>query len=130
MRAFISAVVPVWSFFAVPANVQEVLYRIDRRGGGVFVIAVAYIGFVGGWLLDRLAGAYFVGRLVTAGTNATSLEGFAREASEVVRLAQLVIGATTVMVAAGAVALIVTIVRIELRAAARNAEVEKELGPE
>lgn len=128
-RVFVSALIPGPSFLSVPRHVQNVLYRVDRRGGGVLIVAVAWVGLIGGWLLDRVAAAYFVTRVETSAFNATSVQAFAAEAVEILKLAGYVNLATTAMIGLGAVALVVTIIRVELRAAARDREVEQALGP-
>jgi hypothetical protein len=125
-RAFISAVTPGASFFTVPRHLQQVLYRVDRRGGGIFFVAIAWFGLVGGFIFDRLTNFYFVVRIESTGDNVTTIEAFAADAIEVLQLAGIANVITMALIVAGAIAMTATIIRIEVRAATRNREIRRE----
>jgi hypothetical protein len=128
LGTFVWAVIPVVNFRRIPKIIQEVLYRLDPRGGGVFLVGLAWIGLVGSWLVARVVGIYLNTRLATDAINAESLAGYARSSRELLEWAFDVDVLTTLMIAFGAVMLIVIMVQVERRAAARNREIEATLG--
>ncbi len=50
--------------------VQDALYRLDPRGGGLGMVFLAWIGFVGSWIVGIVGGVIivsaFVGAVVSA----------------------------------------------------------------
>jgi len=113
----------------IPKIIQEVLYRLDPRAGGVFMVGLAWIGLVGSWILARIVGLYIGTRLNFDAVNATSLEDFARSSKQLVEWSFDLDVVTTAMITFGAVTLVVIIAQVERRAAARNREIEATLGP-
>jgi len=127
-RAFINTLIPLVNLRTVPGMVQDVLYRLDPKGGGVFMVGLAWLGLVGSWILSFVAAWYIDLRITFNILNAESLE----EAVDSLRpllLAAVVIDIVTgVLIALGALVLIALILRIDLRSRARDAEVRAVAG--
>ena len=128
VRAFLSSVIPFYNLRKVPGIVQEVLYRIDPRRGGVFMVGLAFIGLAGSWLVGRILGLYLDARLGAEAFNATSLADYAERVRPLIDLAFIVDVIVGGLIALGAVMLVVIMFEAERRAAARNREIEAELG--
>jgi uncharacterized protein DUF4328 len=128
VRAFVSSVVPVYNLRKVPGIVQDVLYRIDPRRGGVFMVAIAWIGLAGSWIVGRLLGFYLDTRIATEAYNASSLADYAARIRPLVDVAFGVDVLVSGLISLGAVMLVVIMFEAERRAAARNREIEAELG--
>ncbi|HEX8026592.1 MAG TPA: zinc finger Ran-binding domain-containing protein [Candidatus Limnocylindrales bacterium] len=127
IRAFASSVIPFYNLRKVPAIVQEVLYRVDPRRGGVFMVGLAFIGLAGSWLVGRILGLYIDTRIATEAFNATSAADYATRVKPLVDLAFAVDVLVSGLIALGAVMLVVIMIEAERRAAARNREIEAEL---
>jgi hypothetical protein len=128
LGTFIWAVLPVVNLRRIPKIIQEVLYRLDPRAGGVFMVGLAWIGLVGSWIVARIVGLYIGTRLNFDAVNADSLSAFALSSKELVEWTFLLDVATTGMITFGAVTLVVIIAQVERRQAARNREIEATLG--
>jgi len=128
VRAFVSSVIPFYNLRKVPAMVQEVLYRFDPRRGGVFMVALAWIGLAGSWIVGRIVGIYLDTRIAAEAFNASSLADYAGRVRPLVDIAFAVDVLVSGLIALGAVMLVVIMVEAERRAAARNREIEAELG--
>jgi len=129
LGTFVWAVIPVVNLRRIPKIIQEVLYRLDPRAGGVFMVGLAWIGLVGSWILARIIGLYIGTRLNFDAVNAISLEDFARSSKQLVEWSFDLDVVTTAMITFGAVTLVAIIGQVERRAAARNREIEATLGP-
>jgi len=129
LGAFVWAIVPVVNLRRIPKLIQEVLYRLDPRAGGVILVAFAWIGLVGSWIVARVVGFYIDTRLRFDALNADSLPAFAVSSKELLGWAYALDVVTTAMIAFGAIMLVAIIVQVERRAAARNREIEATLGP-
>ena len=122
-KAFIYPLIPIWNLVKTPGMIQDALYRLDPQAGGFFMVLIAWIGLVGSWLVSFIAGwvlsARLVGDIVGAETQAAVGDAFTSyfDASVAVDVA------TSLMVAAGAVVLILVMARIERRARHRDAEI-------
>jgi hypothetical protein len=127
MYAFVSAVIPVLNFRRVPRILQEVVYRSDPRGGGIVVLAVAWIGLVGSWILLRVIGLYINTRIETDAINSASVGEFAKSAQSIFDLGAAFDVAFTVLIVVGSLALIAVMAVVERRTAARNREIEAAL---
>ena len=128
VRAFLSSVVPVYNLRKVPGIVQQVLYRADPRRGGVFMVALAFIGLAGSWLVGRLLGIYLDSRITAEAIHAASLADYAARVRPLVDLAFAIDVIVSGLISLGAVMLVAIMVEAERRAAARNREIEAELG--
>jgi hypothetical protein len=128
LGTFIWAVIPVVNLRRIPKIIQEVLYRLDPRAGGVFLVGLAWIGLVGSWIVARIVGLYIGTRLNFDAVNADSLSAFALSSKELVEGSFLLDVVTTAMITFGAVTLVVIIAQVERREAARNREIEATLG--
>jgi hypothetical protein len=128
VRAFVSSVIPFYNLRKVPAIVQEVLYRVDPRRGGVFMVGLAFIGLAGSWIVGRILGIYIDTRIATEAFNASSAADYATRVRPLIDLAFAVDVLVSGLIALGAVMLVVIMVEAERRAAARNREIEAELG--
>jgi RNA polymerase subunit RPABC4/transcription elongation factor Spt4 len=127
-RAFVSTLIPLLNLKTVPGTIQDVLYRLDPKGGGVFMVMVAWVGLVGSWILSFIGGRYLDLRLRFDTANAETLD----EAVESVR--GLLLGAvildivTSVLIGIGAIVLILLMMRIERRSRARDREIRAVAG--
>lgn len=124
-KAFIYPLIPFWNLFKTPAMIQDALYRLDPKAGGFFMILVAWIGLVGSAFVGFLVGWWVNLRLLTVAPRQQTLG----DAIDVVRGAldmQLVVDIiTTLVVAFGAIVLVLIMFRIEARARARDREIRK-----
>ncbi len=122
-KAFIYPLIPIWNLIKTPGMIQDALYRLDPQAGGFFMVLIAWIGLVGSWLVSFIAGwvlsARLVGDIVGAETQTAVGDAFTSyfDGSVAVDVA------TSLMVAAGAVVLILVMARIERRARHRDAEI-------
>jgi RNA polymerase subunit RPABC4/transcription elongation factor Spt4 len=127
-RAFVSTLVPGLNLRTVPGTIQDVLYRLDPKAGGFFMVAIAWVGLVGSWIISVVASRYLNARVTFDILNATSLE----DAVDAVRgslLAAVVVDIVAgVLIAIGALVLILIMIRIERRSSARDAEVRAVAG--
>lgn len=122
-KALIYPLIPLWNLLKTPGMIQDALYRLDPQAGGFFMVLIAWIGLVGSWLASFIASwvlsAKLFGDLLSA-TTATAagdaVQGFF-DASVIVDVV------TSLMVAGGAVVLILVMARIERRARHRDAEI-------
>jgi hypothetical protein len=122
-KAFIYPLIPIFNLFKVPPMIQDAMYRVDPRSGGFFMIAAAWFGLVGSWLISFFVGWWVNLRLATAFTSRSQGEllGTVTNAFDVQFALDVV---TTCMVSAGAVILVLVIIRIERRSIARDAEIQ------
>lgn len=132
-RAFIKTLTPVANLWLVPGMIQDVLYRLDPKGGGLFMVGIAWVGLVGSWIISFIAGWYFDLRLTFDILNADSVKEGVAAFRALLGPAFVIDVVTLVMIAIGVVVLIMLMVRIERRSRARDAEVravaEAKLGP-
>jgi hypothetical protein len=129
LGTFVWAVIPVVNFRRIPKILQEVLYRLDPRGGGVFMVGLAWIGLVGSWIVARIVGIYLTTRLQFDALNADSISAFARSSKQLLEWSFDLDVVTTAMITFGALTLVVIIAQVERRASTRNREIEATLGP-
>jgi RNA polymerase subunit RPABC4/transcription elongation factor Spt4 len=127
-RAFVNTLIPLVNLKTVPGTIQDVLYRLDPKGGGVFMVMVAWVGLVGSWILSFFGGWYLNLRVTFDIVNAETLD----EAVESLRA--LLLGAlildivTSVLIGIGAIVLILLMMRIERRSRARDREIRAVAG--
>lgn len=127
-RAFVTTLIPVLNLRTVPGTIQDVLYRLDPKAGGFFMVALAWVGLVGSWIVSAIASRYLALRVVFDIRNATSL-GDAVDAVRGSLTAAFVIDiATAILIAIGSIVLILVMIRIERRSRARDAEVRLAAG--
>jgi len=127
-RAFVTTLVPGLNLRTVPGTIQDVLYRLDPKAGGFFMVAIAWVGLVGSWIISVVASRYLNARVTFDILNATSLE----DAVEAVRgslIAAVIVDIVAgVLIAIGALVLILIMIRIERRSRTRDAEVRAVAG--
>jgi hypothetical protein len=122
-KAFVYPLIPIWNLLKTPGMIQDALYRLDPKAGGFFMVLIAWIGLVGSWLVSFVAGwvlsVKLIGDAMDAQTPAALGDAFRTffDGSVAVDVA------TSLMVAAGAVVLILVMARIERRARHRDAEI-------
>lgn len=121
-KAFIYPLIPIFNLFKVPPMIQDAMYRVDPKGGGFFMIALAWFGLVGSWLISLVVGWWVSLRIATSAIGATQAE-FVRAVTNAFDIQVMLDIVTTCMVSAGAVILVVVMMRIERRSAARDAEI-------
>jgi hypothetical protein len=108
--------------------VQDVLYRLDPKGGGIFMVGVAWLGLVGSWIVSFVAGRYLTLRATFDVANASSLDEAVDSLRGLVSAAVVIDIVTGSLIALGAIVLIMLMVRIERRSGARDAEVRAVAG--
>ena len=132
-RAFVNTLIPLVNLRTVPSMVQDVLYRLDPKAGGLFMLGIAWLGLVGSWIVSFVVGWYLDLRLTFDIANAASLDEAIKSFRTLMTAAVITDIATGVLVTIGAIVLIMVMVRIERRSRARDAEVralaEATLGP-
>ena len=122
-RAFVYPLIPIVNLFKVPGIIQDALYRVDPKAGGFFMVAIAWFGLVGSWIISFFAGWYVNFRLASAVANARTpaeLTAMIQSAFDIQLVVDIV---TTLLVAGGAVVLVIVMARIERRSAARDREI-------
>jgi hypothetical protein len=127
-RAFRNTLIPVVNLWTVPGMVTDVLYRLDPKAGGLFMVGVAWLGLVGSWIISFIAGWYLNLRLQFDAFNAASLDEFIESIRGLLPIAVAIDVVCGLLIAAGAVVLILVIVRIERRSRDRDAEVRAVAG--
>lgn len=127
-NAFIKTLIPGVNLRRVPGMIQDVLYRLDPTGGGFFMVAAAWIGLVGSWILAIVARWYLNARIVGDILNARSLDEAIEAVRTTVTIAVAVDIVTATLIALGALILIALMIRIELRSQARDAEIRAVAG--
>jgi hypothetical protein len=127
-RAFRNTLIPVVNLWTVPGILTDVLYRLDPTAGGLFMVGAAWLGLVGSWIVSFLAGWYIDLRLQFDAFNAASLDAFIASVRGLLPIALAIDVVCGLLIAAGAVVLILLIVRIERRSRARDAEVRAVAG--
>lgn len=127
-NAFIKTLIPGVNLRRVPGMIQDVLYRLDPTGGGFFMVAAAWIGLVGSWILAIVGRWYLNARIVGDILNARSLDEAIEAVRTTVTIAVAVDIVTATLIALGALILIALMIRIELRSQARDAEIRAVAG--
>jgi hypothetical protein len=129
-RAFIYTLIPIWNLIKVPGMLQDALYRVEPQAGGFFMVAVAWFGLVGSWIVSFLGGWIIGFGLVKAVFDSPSRAAAVQAIQGSLDQSFALDFVTSVMVVAGAIILVLLIARIERRCAARDAEVRATvLGP-
>lgn len=127
-NALIRTLIPGVNLRTVPGVIHDVLYRLDPTGGGFFMVAAAWVGLVGSWLIRVLARWYLNARTFGDIVNARSLDEAVESVRTDVTAAVGVDILTGILIAVGALILIALMIRIELRSQARDAEVRAVAG--
>jgi hypothetical protein len=127
-NALIRTLIPGVNLRTVPGVIHDVLYRLDPTGGGFFMVAAAWVGLVGSWLIRVIARWYLNARTVGDVVNARSLDEAVESVRTDVTAAVAVDVVTGILIAAGALILIALMIRIEMRSQARDAEVRAVAG--
>jgi hypothetical protein len=127
-RAFVNTLIPLVNLRTVPGMLQDVLYRLDPTAGGLFMIAVAWVGLVGSWIISFVAGWYLDLRLTFDTRNAESLAEWVQSVRGLLTAAFIVDIVTGALIALGAVVLVILILRIERRSSARDREIRAAAG--
>jgi len=103
--------------------VQDVLYRVDPKAGGAFMVMAATIGLAGSWLLFIVGGWIIAGAgvraMIEAGTRKAAGKVFADLLDQSFALGIV----TELMVTVGTILVVVLMVRIERRCMARDREI-------
>ncbi len=122
-KAFVYPLIPVWNLVKVPGMIQDTLYRVDPQAGGFFLVALAWFGLVGSWIISVVAGWVIrfqvTSDLGVAKTDAEVAAALQRGFNLVLALTVL----TELLVAGGAIVLVMVMIRIERRSAARDREI-------
>jgi hypothetical protein len=123
VKALVYPLIPILNLIKVPGMILDVLYRVDPQSGGAFMVIAAWMGLVGSWFVS-IIGSWIiaiaaVGRIVDAG----SLGAVAAVLSDTLDQSLVLTVVTEVMIAGGAILLVVLMARIERRCAARDREI-------
>jgi Domain of unknown function (DUF4328) len=127
-RAFVNTLIPVVNLRTVPGTINDVLYRLDPKAGGIFMVGVAWAGIVGSYIVGFIASRYLTLRMTFDVRNATSLDEAIDELRGDFTAAVIIDVATSVLIAIGAIVLVMIMVRIERRSGARDREVRAVAG--
>lgn len=127
-RAFVSTLIPVVNLRTVPGTIQDVLYRVDPKAGGFFMVAIAWVGLVGSWIVSVIADRYLDLRITFDIRNARSLDEVISSARGLFNAAFIIDLVTGVLIAIGALVLILVMIRIERRSRARDLEIRQAAG--
>jgi hypothetical protein len=127
-KAFVYSLIPVLNLRKVPAMVQDALYRLDPKAGGFFMVMIAWVGFVGSWLASYILGRWIALRLNTSVLNAQSDGDVVRAFREAIDYQFALDAVTAIMMAVGAVVLVILMIRIQIRSAAREREIRAAVG--
>jgi hypothetical protein len=87
------------------------------------MVAIAWIGLVGSWVISVIATRYLSARVVFDIRNASSLDEAIDSVRGLVSAAFVIDILTAVLTAVGALVLILVMIRIERRSSARDAEI-------
>jgi hypothetical protein len=132
-RAFVNTLIPLVNLRTVPGMLQDVLYRLDPKAGGLFMLGIAWLGLVGSWIISFVAGWYLDLRLTFDLRDAATLAEAIKSMRTLMTAAVIIDIVTGVLITIGAIVLIMVMIRIERRSRARDAEVravaEAKLGP-
>jgi len=122
-RVFVYTLIPLWQLVKVPGMIQEVLYRVEPEAGGFGMVIAAWIGLVGSrlvsWIGTWMITAAGVSDIMSAPTLRDATVVFAAMLDRAFILGVI----TEVMIALGAVILVVLMARIERRCAIRDREI-------
>ncbi len=130
VRVFVFTVIPLWQLYKVPGMIQDVLYRVDPREGGAFMVIAAWLGlvgsvfvnFLGNWAISSVAVRSLI-PAVEARDEAAVLSIFSGVLDQLFWLAAVV----EVMIALGTIVLAGIMIRIESRCAARDREIREKM---
>ena len=123
VKALVYPLIPLVNLYKVPGIIQDVLYRVDPRAGGFFMVLLAWFGLVGSWFVDLIGGWVLAGLATSEMLNAGSVADAVRVFDTYVDRAYIVDIVIAAMIAAGALFLVILMLRIELRSAARDREI-------
>jgi uncharacterized protein DUF4328 len=122
-RAFVATLIPLVNLRTVPGTVQDVLYRLDPKAGGLIMVAVAWVGLVASWIVARIAGWYLGLRLTFDLQNAASLDEAVASTRGILTATTIIEITTNILIALGALVLVLVMARIERRSQARDREI-------
>jgi hypothetical protein len=129
-RAFVYTLIPLWNLIKVPGMLQDALYRVEPRAGGFFMVAAAWFGLVGSWIVSFMGGWIIGFGLVKAITDAPDRVVATQALQGSLDQSFALDFVTSAMVVIGALILVLLIARVERRCAARDSEVRAVvLGP-
>lgn len=124
-KAFVYPLIPIVNLVKVPGMIQEALYRVDPRAGGFFMVALAWFGLVGSWILGFLAGWVLDIKLAGDLQQAASRDAMSEALRTYFDLSFGVEVVQGVMVTLGSLVLIGVMIRIERRSRARDREIRE-----
>ena len=127
-RALVNTLIPLVNLRTVPGMIQDVLYRLDPKGGGFFMVMIAWIGLVGSWILSFVGGWYLRLRVTFDIANAETLDDAVESVRGLVLAATILDIVASVLIGIGAIVLILLMMRIERRSSARDAEIRAVAG--
>jgi Domain of unknown function (DUF4328) len=122
-RALVATLTPIVNLLTVPGTLQDVLYRLDPKAGGLMMIAIAWVGLVGSWIVSFVARWYLDLRLTFDVSNAESIEERIASVRGLMTAATVIDIATSIFVAIGALVLVMIMTRIERRSQSRDREI-------
>jgi hypothetical protein len=122
-RAFVNTLIPVVNLWTVPGMIQDVMYRLDPKGGGLFMVGLAWLGLVGSFFISFIAGWYLNLRTTFDTASADTAAEFVKAARPLYTASVILDVVTSALVIVGAIVLILVMMRIERRSRARDREV-------
>ena len=122
-RVFVYTLIPIWNLVKVPGMIQEVLYRIEPEAGGFGMVIAAWIGLVGSWIVSFVGTWMITAAGVRDVLNAPTLIAATGVFESMLDQAFILGVVTELMIAVGAVILVLLMARIERRCAIRDREI-------
>ena len=87
--------------------IQEALYRLDPKAGGLFMILLAWVGLVGSWIISFVVSWWVNLRIATIGINAETIGEAIADVQQAYDIQVIVDIVTTLMVSFGAIVLVI-----------------------
>ncbi len=118
-----ATLIPIVNLKTVPGTIQDVLYRLDPKAGGLIMIAVAWVGLVASWIVSYIAGWYLDLRFTFDMHNAASVDDVVNSTRPIITATTIIEIATNILIGLGAIVLVMVMARIERRSQARDREI-------
>jgi hypothetical protein len=122
-KAFVYPLIPIVNLIKVPGMIQDALYRVDPGAGGFFMVALAWFGLVGSWIIGFIAGWVLDIKFAADIDQVTTPAQAAAAVRSYFDLTFAVEIATWLMVTLGSLVLVGVTIRIERRSRARDLEI-------
>ena len=124
-KALVYPMIPILNLVKVPGMIQDALYRVDPKAGGIFMVAIAWFGLAGSWLVSLIGGWAITATGMARISAATTVDDIVPVFNSIIDQTHLLAIVTEVMIAGGAVMIVLIMGRMEARCAARDREIRR-----